>query len=237
MASRRFRCGLTILVLWGCFATFALALEYQRVLAPFVPDGSRRSYIEFQSDVADWLGTEPRPVRRGRELPRAAPRNQLFVVGDCAGLYTSDGRQWVGVERTNRTGQFRLRLEFADRARGFSEPILVSGRGAGRHVIGLRMLGDDRGAFTYSAGGHTDVGIPFDVGGGPREFDVLMDRRLHEMHVILDGRPLLGVAYDSHSDQFTVGGDPDSTGRTFRGSITSLPVRATLCPKVLSRAR
>jgi len=229
--------GLAVLVLWGCFTTFALALEYQRVLAPFVPDGSRRSYIELQSDVADRLGTEPLPVRRGRELPRAAPVNQLFVVGDCAGLYTSDGKQWVGVERTNRTGQFRLRLQFADRAPGFSEPILVSGRGAARRVIGLRMLGDDRGVFTYSAGGHTDVGIPFDVSGGQREFDVLMDRRLHEMHVILDGRPLLGVGYDSRSDHFTVGRDPDATGATFRGSITSLPVRATLCAKVLSRAR
>ena len=57
-----------------------------------VPDGSRCTYIELQSDVAERLGTEPLPVRRGRELSRAAPRNHLFVVGDCAGLYTSAGR-------------------------------------------------------------------------------------------------------------------------------------------------
>ena len=230
--------GLAILVLWGCFATFALALEYQRVLAPFVPDDSRRSYIQFQSDVAEWIGTEPLPVGRGRELPRPAHPNQLFVVGDCAGLYTPDGRQWAGVERTNRTGQFRLRIRFVAGAPGFTEPVLVSGRGSGRRVIGMRMLGDGRGVFTYSKGGReTGVGIPFDVGGGPREFDVLMDRRLHEMHVILDGRPLLGVTYDGRSDHFTVGRDPDATDRTLQGSITSLPVRATLCPKVLSRAR
>jgi len=65
---------------------------------------------------------------------------------------------------------------------------------------------------------------------------VLLDRRLREMHVLLAGRPLIGVVYDSSSDAFTIGRDPDVATRPSAVTVRNLRVSRSLCRTVRARA-
>ena len=231
--------GLAVLLIWSCFANFALALVYQRQFAPFVTDGNRARFVELQSDVADLFGTGPLPVGVGDRLPHRVPgNNHLFVVGDCDGLYTAVDSKWFGVERTPATGQFELRMTFHHAPKGRVVPIIASGHGDEARRITLSYLGGGRGRFEYGFVGHdTDLGRPFDLDvGTAHTFDVLLDRRLREMHVLLAGRPLIGVVYDSSSDAFTIGRDPDVATRPSAVTVRNLRVSRSLCRTVRARA-
>jgi hypothetical protein len=49
-------------------------------------------YVEFQNTISDLTGHPPAAnITRGTTLPNYAPADQLFVVGNCASLYISDG--------------------------------------------------------------------------------------------------------------------------------------------------
>lgn len=99
--------GVVALGLWSCWATLSLTLIYQREYSAFQPTGLRAGFFGFQADVNEALGLgrpsfergATLPVVEGRELRRTdAPHGQLFVVGDCDGLYISSGRSWEPIE-------------------------------------------------------------------------------------------------------------------------------------------
>jgi MFS family permease len=102
---KRMRAGalLTVaaLALFGLAANLGVVIQTQHLAF----EGERvRNYVELQQSISDVTGHPLNDnVVRGARLPRWAPADQLFVVGNCAGLYISTGEhefpQWLLVER------------------------------------------------------------------------------------------------------------------------------------------
>ncbi len=64
-------------------------------------------FVEFQNSVGDVTGHPLAGyVKRGMRLPRSAPVGQLFITGDCTGLYVFEPnglRHWLAVEKAPST--------------------------------------------------------------------------------------------------------------------------------------
>jgi hypothetical protein len=222
-----------VVVLVGCWSSAAVALEYQRVLVPLIPDAERREFVSWQTDVADLLGVGYPTVRQGDALPAPGPRNTLFVLGDCDGLYVSKGESWQGVERTHATGQYFFDIAFADRPSGTVESILrVDNGGENPDLVTVHHLGNGRGYLQF---GSNDRGPDFDLHPGLHaRYDVLVDPNIDDMHVIRDGAVLLGVDYTGPTARVTLGEPgaraPEDT------TVHGLPTSKSLCEEVRRRA-
>ncbi|MCJ7438714.1 MAG: hypothetical protein MUP97_13260 [Acidimicrobiia bacterium] len=145
---------MTALVLagvWSCWVTGSLTLLQQRAYGPLVTNDTRAALIDAQLDIHDVVpgGAPSRVLRGDLPLPAPASPNTLLVVGDCDGLYWSNGRFWHPVEQTPRTGRFRLRLEVADAPAGTLEPVRSATDPRGSSILWLRHLEGGRVRFEY----------------------------------------------------------------------------------------
>jgi hypothetical protein len=224
---------LAVVSLW---VNFALAFSYQRALYP-QDASSRAGFIGFQQDVDELIPGGPRGnVQFGRELPARGERGELFVVGDCAGLYWSDSREWFAVERADGAGHFRLRARFPDVATG-EEALLGIGAGPDQNVLQVRYLPDHRARFVLLS-----RVAPTPLVSAPQRIE---PGRAHAMDVIIDGRTgLVRVTLDGHDvlaaitllvsgDEATIGG---AAGQPpFSGTLRELPVRMPLCNRMRDR--
>jgi hypothetical protein len=225
--------ALAVISLW---VNFALAFSYQRALYP--QDASERAgFIGFQQDVDDLIPGGPRGnVQFGRELPARGSRGEMFVVGDCDGLYWSDSREWYAVERANGAGHFRLRARFPDVAAG-EEALLGIGAGSDQNVLQLRYLPDHRARFVLLSrvAPKPLVSAPQRIEPGrSHSLDVIIDSRTGLVRVTLDGHGVLDeITFLVTGDQATIG---SAAGQTpFSGTISELPVRTPLCDRVRDR--
>ena len=216
---------------FGVWTGIALALEYQRVLVPFVPPGERAGYVGWQLDAAGLPGAADPPVLSGDVLPDPAPLGTLFVLGDCRALYQSTGTGWGAVERTRAGGAWTVTVD-PDPARAGTDPVLT----IGDWRIGLRRLPDRRARFTVTdPDGTTSTGRPFTLTPGQRRTFVLaVDPTVGELSVTGDGAPLLGAAYTGSGGRGRVGawdaGFPD------RLHVEALPAPdPDLCRRVQRR--
>jgi len=94
--SRRVRVGalgaLTALAVFGLAANLAVATTTERLASGL---DQVRGYVGLQKSISDMTGHPlDGDVVRGRMLPGLAPADQLFVLGDCDGLYLSTGEIW-----------------------------------------------------------------------------------------------------------------------------------------------
>jgi len=212
----------------GAWTGVALALEYQRNLAPLVADGLRHQYVGWQLDVAEALGVGRPAVQRVDALGPVGARDSLAVLGDCDALYVSDGRAWRAVERTGDAGHFRLAVRFPAAEPGAREPLLVVGEGPDRWTIAVHSRADGKAILEIP--GQAAQGTEFTATpGSTATLDVVMDPALDELRVLRDGRVLLGAGYEGDGTTVTIGADPDDPTARFRGRIRSLPVRPDLC--------
>jgi hypothetical protein len=222
--------AVVVLAVWSCWANIALAYEFRHAFAPFTADDLRAARIGTQLDVADALGTGAPTAQAGAKLPATARAGDLFVVGDCAGLYWYDGQRWLGVERTNRTG--RHLLEVTRRAADVgAERVLVRtspGDGAASDRIVLHLLDDDRARLVAGpAEGEPTLGRPFSLARGDSAvFDTVLDRRAGDLIVTLDGATVLGAAYDG------AGGTRAVTGTRDGVTVRDLPVSTDVCQRL-----
>jgi hypothetical protein len=224
---------LAVISLW---VNFALAFSYQRALFP--QDASERAgFIGFQQDVDELIPGGPRGnVQFGRELPARGSRGEMFVVGNCGGLYWSDSREWFAVERANGAGHFRLRVRFPDVAAG-EEALLGIGAGSDQNVLQLRSLPDHRARFVLLSGVAPQplVSAPQRIEPGRAySLDVIIDNRTGLVRVTLDGHSVLDeITFLVPGDQATIG---SAAGQApFSGTIRELPVRTPLCDRVRDR--
>jgi hypothetical protein len=225
-----------VLAVMSLWVNFALAFSYQRALYP-QDASSRAGFIGFQQDVDDLIPGGPRGnVQFGRALPARGERGELLVVGDCAGLYWSDSREWFAVERANGAGHFRLRARFPDVAAG-EEAILGIGAGSDQNVLQVRYLPDHRARFVLlSRVAPTPlVSAPQRIEPGrAHAMDVTIDGRTGAVRVTLDGHDVLAaITLLVSGDETTIGG---AAGQPpFSGTLRELPVRTPLCNRVRDR--
>ncbi len=81
------------LVAVGTVSNLALGYSYQRAYSPSIHPETVVAYLDTQARVDGWLGDGVLPrVSQGDALPRNSRLGDIAIVGDCAGLYLSDGR-------------------------------------------------------------------------------------------------------------------------------------------------
>ncbi len=74
--------------------------EWTGALVDYVPGTTTQtlSFVQTAQDFSKVTGNQLRAtVRQGPTLPTYGPGDQLFIVGDCAGLYVSNGENYANV--------------------------------------------------------------------------------------------------------------------------------------------
>lgn len=148
--------GVLALAAWSVWANAAITLWEARAYNEFVSMGTRASLIDFQLAVHEQIpGGVPSRVehRPGLPLPHPGRPNSLLVVGDCAGLYWSNGRSWYAVEETAVTGRLDLTVRFPAAPAGTREPLVTATTGRGSSTLWVRQVGPDRVRLEYEATG------------------------------------------------------------------------------------
>lgn len=97
------------LVVVSTAITAALTIQFQQHYGFLTPPHLREALARRQLDLP--AAERPEVLRADQSLPDPAGRNRTFViVGDCDGLYRSDGLAWQVLEGTAATGHFRVRV-------------------------------------------------------------------------------------------------------------------------------
>jgi len=138
-----------VLALVGLVVNGSVGLVTQRLLSPETAEADRAGFVKAQNRVDELLGRSPGKVAVGESLPDEGVPGDLFVLGDCDGLYVAGHSGWLAVERTERTGVRRLAVRFAGSGSNEREALAIVGRGAQRVTIAsgpgreLAILVDD----------------------------------------------------------------------------------------------
>ena len=143
--------ALVVVAAWSVWATASLTYLEQREFSPLVSRETQAELIDLQLDLHDVLpgGTPSRVVRGGPTLPEAGRVGTFYVVGDCDGLYWSNGRDWRAIEQTPRTGRVQLRVALDDMPAGTREPLLSAEDDRGASIIWVEHLGDGEVQLDY----------------------------------------------------------------------------------------
>ena len=249
--------AVVVLAVWSCWATGALTLLYQRAYAPFVTTQARAALVGFQVDVHDVVpgGAPSRVLRRdGLPLPEPAKQESLLVLGDCAGLYWSSGRDWHPLEQTPATGRFPVRVRIAPAPPGTLEPLLSATDDRGASVLWLRHVDDHRVRFEYEWTGATstfpDEGVtpdaealgrsasaPFALDPGKDVNLTLRFDRAGYVSVRADGEIVLSTFAPVARARAVLGqqATSDHGDASFSGTIRDRPTHTPLCDQLTER--
>jgi hypothetical protein len=211
-------------------------------------EATTQQFVRWQQDIASAYTDGPiGTVVEGDHVPTLGSPGEMFIVGDCAGLYISDGSNydelqrtnWKPVERTEQVGKFDVDLTFPQGEPGTADPLLTSKTAGHRNVLSVEYLTGDRVRFRYRGQGPDGVSRPVHVTPGQRyhvqlsadpQVDLLAvrigDKTVFDTLYVPDALPTLGV---NTVDQ--------STGPRFTGQIHRRPESNALCREVRARTR
>lgn len=243
-AARRARLVLlttAALALLGAWTTLGLAQWYQAVYAsPADEQAAARFFDRRQELPALPVGEAPR-LHRGASLPRSGPAGDLFLIGECDGLYVSDGAppdelsrtSWKPVARTPAVGAHDVEVVFAALPAGTEEPLLVAGTVDDPQVLSVQHLSGERVRIRQRGSAPaTGRAVPVEA-GRRRHLRVAADPGTELVEVVLDGRTV-------HTGFHLSGGVPvlgvndldASTLPRFAGTLTPRTDRAEACRQV-----
>lgn len=226
---------LLILVIFGMWTNVALSVLYQRELDPNAPISLRQQFVSFQEDLDQHLfGNPPTGVTKGRHLPRPGSAGSLAIVGDCAGLYQSDGKAWRAVEQATGAGHFRFQVVFPSApSPGQYWPLLVRGTKGAGSFLAVRPVGDQRFQFAYRFGKRWLTGSTVRLPAGQVDtVDVVLDPNIHEEAISVNGTSVYSYAYRVRlKGRFEVAHDTigGPVAASFPGKIRLLRVRTPIC--------
>jgi hypothetical protein len=233
--------GVGLLVAAGVAVNGSVGLASQRLFYE-ASESDRAAFVRTQDDVDRFLGRSPHGLRSAPRLPASPPGSpgDLFAVDRCAGLYVKGlNRDWLPVERTERSGVHRLLVRFPA-----SEPhpealiglgsgprgvVVTSTRTAAGVVIGIRV-----GGRVVATGDPVPVdpvrAVPVLVtvnwfsGGAFARVDV-GDRRGAALAQVPD------VRFERAAPGAAGGG-----AASFAGRIDPVPIDAPVCRAITARA-
>jgi len=130
-------------------------------------------------------------------LPKPATAGTLIVLGDCDGVYWSDGTAWHPIERTNATGRFPMQLTIRKRPAGTRETVLTAGEPGAADHVDVEYLDEDRVRFVFSSPHLSSeaVGTSLTRPDGAIPAEIIYDTNLGQLEVSVRGRSVLGYAY------------------------------------------
>ncbi len=224
--SRRLRLGalgaLTVAAVFSIVANFGMAVTPNEEWT----GNQALHYVEAQKSAADLTGQSlSSRVVRGSTLPTWGPADQLFVVGDCDGLYISNGEDystvpsaqftrttWLVVERGHAFEHtFRLTVRPVS---GSTEGVSLVSAGDSTVAVSATKVADPRLVkLTYGlyGPGRHKYGISFEVpANSTHTVNVITDPAKHLIEATTDGavnlqlstnvgRPIVPDAARAHS--------------------------------------
>lgn len=169
---RVFFSAVAILAALSFFVNAGLSWNYHNA-SPLLPEGYVNSYVDTRYAIHDVFPGGKQPyVARGERLPfPPLAKGTLFVVGDCDGVYYSQGNtweptnKWYAVARTKASGEYRFRVRFDYVAGESIVPIVSLGSGGKLQSVVARVQSDERVVFGFRSLGHEN--LPH----GPRDED------------------------------------------------------------------
>ena len=205
------------LVALGVLAGFEVFANVAVAVAPTANFTSVQAvdYVAEQKAISDITGHPlASSVVRGRVLPYWAPAGELYVVGDCAGLYISNGYDyqntppqqfehltWIALQSDSKPFALYITIQQPQRPARERVPILRFGRSslqlqvasAGPRVADAFFIGQDPQFATF--GSHLSLAI-----GKTYKWVVYADPMLHQLVVSLNNRTLLKSALTTTGD-------------------------------------
>jgi hypothetical protein len=222
-----------------------------------------RNFVGFQNDVSDVTGHPlDGDVTQGALLPLNASAGQLFIAGNCDGLYQANGQAnvngvvtrsdpliqqafelsfgWVPVERGS---SIRHTVELSIHAPlSGTEPAVLLATIGGDHPssLSVRPSGPGLVQFTMSGPGGTSMSGPMAVDVGTTyRLSVVLDTYLHSFSVAFpQGQPFSGYLGSVGTVVMKASpstGDGHALSVAVRGHPKPLPPDS-LCQKLRSRA-
>jgi len=225
-----------VLALLSIWVNLGLAVVYQREFSPFTTDPERAAFVRFQRDAPGGANVV---VRHGDALPAHPPAGgTLFVVGDCDGVYWTDGVSWFPIERTQSTGRFPIALTLPDRPPGTEETFAVAGPPANAMRFAIAYLGAGTYRFVVTApsfsGAVTSPIAKIDP-GRPLSLELLYDPNVSQSGVFLAGKPVAGSAFPIPAGPVSIAGRDVDPQLTFSGNAQLQPTPANFCHKLQPR--
>jgi hypothetical protein len=199
-------------------------------------------YVQAQRWVGGITGNPLRSyARTGSSLPGWAPADELFVVGNCDGLYVSNGEDYSTVPSDQAARKTWMTVALGPR---FAHRFQVSVAGAepsgtvqlvraGGTATSLRSMPSSAGVedvvmeIDDPGLGPLDVKVPVLV-GTTHVVDVVTDATKHLVEMSFDGVPYLAAAPASMTP--IVVGAPGSTFPVTSGSMTVHDVTPSSTP-------
>jgi hypothetical protein len=236
-----------VLGLGATWVTFAEGLWYQRVFESPTDQSATEQFVRARTDLAQLPGLSTlTPVTQGEHLPARGDPGDLFVVGDCDGLYVSSGAtvdelshtNWQPVARTPGVGAYDLEVSFpADVKPGTKDPLLVSGTAEHPNILGIEYLGNDRARIFYSGAGIPGAGPSVHITPGQTyRMHLAADPETDFSLVTLDDRTVWSGVYTADDvPTLAVNRLTESTRPKFGGTLHQLPESKDLCRAVVAR--
>ncbi len=189
----------------AALAAFSIAANIGLAVTPNEEWGTVQTlhYVETQHAISDLTGhpLDGRVVR-GSTLPTYGPADQLYVVGDCDGLYISNGENystvptaqtdrttWMAVERGHRF-QHTFRLTVGPLAQGTATVPLVRMGGETVSVTAVATDRPDEVVMTFGIYGSQSPNLGASGGqraGTVHAVTVITDPAKHLVEVDMDG--------------------------------------------------
>lgn len=242
--------ALALLAVAGVWINLSHALIFQRLYSPNVKDDLVREFLDTRYDVGQRLGLDPPiPVMVVDALPLDVPRGQIAIVGDCAGMYLSDGLDlnavkftpWNPVERSEAGGRFLRTIDFPVQPPGTRLPLLSVQSSAGDGILYAEWRGGAGVAFEYLGPGQA---YPSRTWFLPPDrtytLDLVADPRMNFVQVFLDDKMYYENLFTVPDDATVeVGvdtlGDP-TVEDSYAGRLDPLPERVGVCEELRREA-
>ena len=113
--TRRIRVGSLFII--GVVALFSITANVGMAIAPNEEWDTTQvvNYVQAQKAVSDLTGHPlESEVVRANSLPRWGPAGQLYVIGDCSGLYISNGENYATVPKQQYQRTTWMTVELGD---------------------------------------------------------------------------------------------------------------------------
>jgi len=218
---------------------------YQRLYNPAAYLASQRvAMLGWQYEIDELLGGQPRATRFVQALPEDPARaGTTAIVGECAGLFWSDGNTWRAVQGGPKGGWFRLHVTPAERARGDWQPVVAWGPPGRQDAVGVKRTGD----LVHVALGRPgterkprwyQITAPVRVRSAGFNLDVHVDHVREQVRASVNGESALdmGATGTPKGAVYTVGrARSPGIAPTFEGRIVTRPADRELCESLLER--
>lgn len=235
-----------VLVAVSVWWSAGLAIYFQNAIATY-NDSEVADFVRWQYDIHDvFPGGDPPHVERRDAIPAPMTVGTVLVLGDCLGLYWSDGTLWRSFERTPATGLFHFAVTFPPGVPARTrQTLLATGSPDDGQQVSILYRGNDRAILEYVSkpGAFHVTSRPFAVKPGRRRtMTISLDRYRGQALVAVDGVGLIAAGVFSSSglirrlEAVNVGGASEIGGPAapFSGTISEKPAHTPFCRQLTS---